>query len=198
MPSPTDDLRDLLLRLLRSGASNPVLDQLLDDYVRYHLVVVLLGGAFVLGLLAAAWRARRWWRLTWLVLSACTAVLVIANLSNVLHPRRGFAGVVDGLGTPVAGSRLAELRPALADWLRRGTTARPAVVRAAIDHRLGWQRPKAVISALALVVVAAIGVRAPRRSIAVASVGVCVVLAATVIGNAQGSVAPLTLTLMFG
>ena len=33
MPSPTDDLRDLLLRLLRSGASNPVLDQLLDDYV---------------------------------------------------------------------------------------------------------------------------------------------------------------------
>lgn len=198
MPSPTDDLRDLLLRLLRSGASNPALDQLLADYVRYHLVLVLLGSACTVGLLVAAWRATPRWRLTWLVLSACTVLLVIANLGNALHPRQGFTGVVDGLRAPVAGSRLAELRPAFADWLRRGTSARPAVVRAAIEHRLGWQRPKAVVSAQALAAVAAIGVRASRRSIAVGSVGVCVVLAAMVVGNTQGSVAPLTLTLMFG
>ncbi len=198
MPSPTDDLRDLLQQLLRSAATNPALDQLLDDYRRYHVVLVVLGGLFTLGLLYAAWRARRWWRVTYVVLSLVTALLVVANLSNVLNPKHGFTGVVDALGTPVAGSRAESLRPVFLDWLRSGTGDRPAAVRAAIDHRLGWQRPKAIASALALVGMAVLVARSRRRVVTVGAFAACVVLAAMVIGNTQASLAPLTLTLMNG
>ena len=59
----TDTLRATLDDLLRSGTtSNPALNRLLDDYTRFHLVLVAVGSLFMLGfvvLTVLSWRGFR-------------------------------------------------------------------------------------------------------------------------------------------
>jgi len=144
--------------------------------------------------------------------------VVAANLSTVLNPRQGFAGSVGLLGAPAAGTHTDELYPAVTAWLQSGTTDVPAVLQSRIDDRLAWQRPKAIITSALLVVVVLLGARMwpalVRRSRvsggrvkakdvpllfgSSAAVVVCLLLMLMVMGNTQGSIAPLSLTLFFG
>lgn len=236
----TTDLTTTLTALLESGAdTNPALTALLRDYTTYHVVLVVVGGLFLVALTwlsAAMWRR---WRLsrqtgsgataferrTYLsfgVLSALVglflALVVAANVSTALDPRHGFAGAVGLLGTPKAGTSAADLQASFTTWLTSGGDDVPARVTEAIDDRLSWQRPKAIVSSVLLaggVVLSAATWRSlVRRSrarsgrrplrewgllgVGVVSVAVCFLLMLMVLGNTQGSLAPLSLTLFFG
>jgi hypothetical protein len=235
-----DTLPDALDELLRSGpTSNPALARLLADYTRYHLVLVVVGSAFLLGLVRLgliSWRrfraaprtgTGRWsfekrtcfhFAMLSAAVGLALTVIVAANVSNVVDPRHGFSGAVGLLGAPAAGTPAARLHQAFLEWLQSGSPHLPALVESTIDDRLAWQRPKAIISGVLLVGFVVLGARTWRALIAssrvrtarrglgeavrlvlgVVTVVACFVLMLMVIGNTQGSIAPIALTLFYG
>ncbi|MFC6236413.1 hypothetical protein [Longivirga aurantiaca] len=234
-----DNLRTSLSRLLTSGTdTNPALNALLADYTSYHRVLAIVGGAFLLALTTLSvmlWgrfrRSRtpgRGWsfeRRTYFGLGLVAfgaalflGLVVAANVSTVLDPRHGFGGAMGLLGTPRAGTSAAQLQDAFATWLQSGAPSVPPEVTRAIDERLAWQRPKAIITSTLLLGFVAVSAvtwrslirrshgRTGRRSLrgwgllgaGVLSVAVGLVLMLMVLGNTQGSLAPLSLTLFFG
>lgn len=234
----SDDLRALLEDLMSSpDTANPALTALIDDYAKYHVVLVVLGGIFVvaLGVLGVflwrrfararrsdgASRFERWiyacLGLVSSLLGAFMALVVAANVSNALNRRDGFAGSLGLLGTPKPGTARAGLYEAFAGWLRSADAAAPTAVQAAIDDRLSWQRPKAIVCAVLLAVFVVLCAWIWRTLIrwsrtrrltrlgdlamlgaGVLTVFACVLLMVMVIGNVQGSIAPIALTLFYG
>jgi len=105
-----------------------------------------------------------------------------------------------------------------ATWLQSGQTDTPTLVTARIDDRLAWQRPKAIICSVLLVVVLALCaqiwrtlIRGSRKrqhgwtpkDVSLVAAGLlggaaCLVLMLMVIGNTQASLAPLSMTLFYG
>ncbi len=235
-----DTLRDTLDELLRSGSdSNPALNALLRDYAKYHVVFIAVGGLFVVVfvvLAAFCWRRfrttprsgdRRWSfeRRTYLffgassvVLALMLAVIVVANISNVVDSRHGFSGAIGMVLTAPPGTRDAELHQSFTSWLQSGGTATPSLIDTRIDERLAWQRPKAIICSALLVVFVLLSARIwrtlirrsrvrqarPTRADRALLVGgsatgaLCLLLMVMVIGNTQGSFAPMSLTLFYG
>jgi len=151
-------------------------------------------------------------------LTLLIALLVAANFGNAVKPVGGFAGAAGSVGTSAAGTRGAELQQEFTRWLRSRGVQRPAAIDATIDDRLAWQRPKAIICwvllVLAVVLAAWVWRALIRRSRArcgawagddaalfgagIALGPITLVLMAMVIGNSQASLAPLSMTLFFG
>jgi hypothetical protein len=242
LPTTADDgasLRSLLTSALRaSSGANPALDALIRDYTVFHAVLALIGGVFLLAVVAlsvASWtrfaRARRqasataFERRTYAGFAALTlavglflALVVAANVSTVVSPRNGFADSLGLLGNPHAGSRTAQLQDSVAAWVRSGRAEVPSLVEERVGDRLAWQRPKAVVCTVLLVVFVVLSAgmwrnlvrraRAPGGGVGRARAGLLVggslsvaaslLLMLMVMGNAQGSVAPLSLTLFLG
>jgi len=236
----SDGLQATLHRLMQSGAdTNPALNTLLDDYMRYHVVFLVAGGLFVLALAAfgvACWKrfrttpgsGRRLWSfekatyfcfgVSSVAVGLLLALVVVANLSNVLDPRHGFAGAIGLLGTPRVGSPKYELHQAFDTWLQSGSSQMPAVVQNRIDDRVSWQQPKSIICSVLLLGFVLLSARIWRRLIegsrtrgapwtvkrvallaaGAASVTMCFLLMLMVLGNTQGSLAPVSLTLFYG
>lgn len=217
-----DRLQTTLDDLLRSGTeSNPALNALLADYVRYHAAFIVVAGLFLLGFVALtvfAWRgfrtaeratAQRRTYLGFIIVSVLVglmlALLIAANLSSVLDPRQGFAGAIGLLNAPRP--QTVDLQQAFNSWLQSGATEVPAIVQAAIDERLAWQAPKAIICTVLLAAFVALCffcwrafLRKPRAVPLLAGLVtafVCLILMLMVIGNTQGAVAPLALTLFY-
>lgn len=231
-------LRTTLDDLLASGSEpGPALQALIDSYTTYHVVFVAVGGLFTLAfavLAVVSWRRlrrvrrsdRRWTfeRFTYLCFAISSAaltlmmgLLVAANLSNTVDPQRGFEGAVGMIG-PQTGPRSADLQQSFTTWLRSGTAEVPAGVRGAIDDRLAWQRPKAIICSVLLVGLVLLSAAVWRsivrraqtrhgdwrpRDVASLAVGValgpvCLLLMVMVIGNTQAAIAPLSMTLFYG
>lgn len=236
----TSTLHDTLEELLLSGSeANPALNALLDDYAKFHVAFIAVAGCFLLAFAVLAtfcWRrfrrarasATRTWsfeRVTYLFFAASSvifglmmALLVAANASNVADPRHGFSGGLGMLGTPRAGTRAAELHQSFATWLQSGQIDTPTLVSARIDDRLAWQRPKAIICSVLLVMVLLLSARVWRalirksrvrqggwtpKDVTLFAAGllagpVCLVLMLMVVGNTQASLAPLSMTLFYG
>ncbi len=230
----SNDLAETLRQQLMPSASpSPALEALLADYSRYHVVIAVLGSVFLLAVLGLTFACgRRAIRGPWTLeratalavggiaalVSAFLALLVAANISTVLSPVDGFTGALDLVGSPRPASSAGQLHQAFAAWLQSDSEAVPPLVRASIDDRLEWQRPKAVVCAVLLVgfvlLTAALWRAIVRRSrrdgpqSAVATAGIllagaftsatCLLLMLMVLGNTQGSIAPLSLTLFFG
>jgi uncharacterized membrane protein YidH (DUF202 family) len=202
-------------------------------------VLVVVGGLFLVAVTALAavlWRRFRraraaappaprferrtyfWSALLLTGVAAFLALVVAANVSNVLDPRHGFGGALGLIGSPKAGTSASELHAAYAAWLTSGTDDVPARVNEAIDDRLAWQRPKAIITSVLLVCFVALAAmtwrslvrrsrartgRRPLGEWALLGLGLlsgaaCLLLMLMVIGNTQGSIAPLSLTLFYG
>ena len=119
---------------------NPAYERLLQDYVDYHLALVVVGGFFTLALLAfgvSSWvrfrRAPRGVeRRTHLVFAVAgstvgllLAVVVAANLSNVLNPRQGLAGAIGTPGDlkPAASARTHRIADRMGAFRQRGGAA---------------------------------------------------------------------------
>jgi len=202
--------------------ANPALATILADYQRYHLVLVIVGTVLLLavvGLVITCVRRLRaarhsssgsTRRQTWtyrafiagaIAVGLFLALVVAANLSTVLDPARGFAGV--------------EIhRQAFTDWISSGMPTIPDEVQRRVDARLSWQRPKAIIVTLLLIVVVTASAWIWRRWInrtfasrlsnaallvsGVGTVVIALVLMLMVMGNVQAAIAPVAMTLAFG
>lgn len=233
-------LQGLLRSLLESGSeSNPALNALISDYARYHLVLVLVGGMFLVALIllsALLWRrfrraprtvARRWtfekrvyfvFGLLSVLVGLAMTLIVAANVSTAVHPREGFAGSISLLGAPQPGTPSADVQASVYAWLESGSPDMPAALQAQVDERLSWQRPKAIVCSVLLVVFVLLSVliwrglirrsRAPGTGWDLTAVGLFVLGVITVLaslllmlmvmGNTQGSLAPISLTLFLG
>jgi hypothetical protein len=234
----TDNLATTLTKLMESGTtSNPALNRLLDDYRSYHIVVVGIGVVF---LLIAVLSVIVFWKLfrrshqgkgrSWtvarktyvsfglfsVVVAVGLSLTVAANLSTVARPHQGFTGTLAMLGTPPLGTHRGDLHRAFTAWLQSGTDRMPTDVRRAIDDRLAWQLPKALICSALLALVIGLSIRIWRRRInrsssaahangglalrlaGYGSVSTGLLLMLMVIGNSAASVAPLALTMTFG
>ena len=174
-----ETLKEAQRSLLRSGTTgNPALEGLLEDYRRYHAVLATVGGILLLGLITLSvvmWRmlvtaprpaGRRWTferrtYLTFGILSGVVglgmALIVAANVSTVLSPRQGFAGSIGMIRPAAPGSAREALVGSVATWLSSGSPETPPLLQQAIDDRLAWQRPKAVVCIVLLLAVVALG-----------------------------------------
>jgi fructose-specific phosphotransferase system IIC component len=172
-----EDLRSRLTKLVESdGSSNDAFTALLGDYTRYHVALAVVGGTFLLVLLALCyffWRrfrraprpaeARRWTfeRTTYFAFGVVTALvalflvaIVAANVSTSLNPRQGFAGSLSMLDTMGGDSATQGRYDAFDAWIASSSPAVPSQVHALVEQRLAWQQPKAAITAVLLVIVA--------------------------------------------
>ena len=198
--------------------TSPAYDRLLAADRDFHVVFLVVGGLFTLLLLLFAgfsWvrfpRAgrRTFERRTYfsfgavsLILGLLMAVTFWANVTSVVNPRQTLAG------TPFS--------PLGETWLRSGSAEISPMLRQAIDDRLAWQRPKAIICAVLLVAFVTLSVylwrallrrsaageplrkRRPMLGAGVLSAVACLPLMLMVIGNAEGAIAPLFLTVLYG
>ena len=205
-----------------SRTANEALEVILADYQRYHAVLVVLAGIFLAAavvLVVVCWRAlraarrspggasrrQRWtygsFAATGVLVSLFLLLIIAANLSNVIDPQAGFAGVDQSRG-------------AIAAWLASGSPTVPTEVQDAISARLAWQRPKAVIVMVLLVAAATASVIIWRRfverrsssrsgslllfSSGVVTAGFSLLLMLMVMGNVQAIMVPMPLTLAYG
>lgn len=235
----TDDLQSTLSRLIQSGSSsNPAYTALLHDYTVYHAVLVIEGGmvALLLTLLSVFfWRQlkraqnaeKHIWTfeckayLGFALLSTLVTlgmlVIVVANISNVIHPQAGFAQSIPDLGKPQVGTHKAALHQAVATWVQSGSTSMPSLLEDGVHHRLAWQRPKAIICSLLFMALAGFTMHLWRRLIFLRAseaawsleekaliiagglaVPITLLLMLMALANTQASFAPITLTLLFG
>jgi uncharacterized membrane protein YidH (DUF202 family) len=200
--------------------SSPAYDRILTDDRNYHIVFLVVGGLFTLLLLLSSlfsWmrfkRARRrtFERRTYLsfgvaglTLELFMAVALWANVTSVVNPRKTLSG------TPFS--------PVGEAWLQSGRAQISPPLQHAIDERLAWQRPKAVICIVLLVAFVMLTVFLWRRLIrqsrtgesvrklgrrlmlcaGVLSAASCLLLMLMVIGNTESAIAPLTLTVIYG
>jgi cytochrome bd-type quinol oxidase subunit 2 len=132
------------------------------------------------------------------------AVALWANVTSVVNPRETLSG------TPFS--------PVGEAWLQSGSARISPPLQHAIDERLAWQRPKAVICIVLLVAFVTLTVFLWRRLIrqsrtgesvrklsrrlmlcaGVLSAAACLLLMLMVIGNTESAIAPLTLTVIYG
>ena len=196
--------------------TSPAYDRVLTDDRNYHIVFLVVGGLFTVFLLLLcvfSWmrfkRARRrtFERRTYLsfgvVSLALTLFMVVAcwaNVTSVVNPRQTLSGTT--------------FSPVGEAWLQSGSAQISPLLQHAIDERLAWQRPKAVICSVLLVAFVALtvfvwrrlirrsttGVPVPRLTLGagVLSAACCLLLMLMVIGNTEGALAPLTLTVIYG
>lgn len=236
----SNNLQKVLSKLLQSGSqSNPAMNTLLNDYTMYHMVLVVVGGFFaLLFLLLSLFLWKQWKRTpqatkhtwtfakkTYFALGAVSigvglllALIVVVNATTVLNPLPGFSSLVDSLGTPKPNTQMDKLYQAFNTWLQSGSTHIPSFIQSKVDERLAWQRPKAIVSGLLLVVFGALSTGLWRallkksqarestwglkeRALLVfgaVTTTFSLLLVVIVVANMQGAIAPLTLTLAFG
>ncbi|XSG75007.1 hypothetical protein ACP8Y2_22825 [Herpetosiphon llansteffanensis] len=143
-------------------------------------------------------------------------LIVAANLSNVINAQAGFAKTIPDLRSS-AGTPKAALYQAVESWAETGSAATPAILQHQIDNRLAWQGPKALVASMLLLIFAFATtklwqklIRASRSNqgrwklqgqaqlalgiLAVPTTGLLMLMA---LANTQGSLAPITLTLLF-
>lgn len=234
-----DNLQNTLYHLAQSGSfSNPAYHTLLHDYTAYHVVLFIEGSIFTLILMALSvyfWQQFRriqkptihsWtfekkaWFSFGLVSTVVTLfmlLIVAANLSNILNPQEGFIHSIPDLGTPQEGTQKAVLYQAVDIWARSGSVQLPPILQNEVDKRLSWQRPKAIICSILLVLVAIFATNIWRKLIKVSrtsealwslknkaliTIGVLaapatLLLMLMALANTQASFAPIMLTLLF-
>jgi uncharacterized membrane protein YidH (DUF202 family) len=200
--------------------TSPAYDRLLIDDRNYHIVFLVVGGLFTLFLLlfsVFSWvrfrqaRRRTFERRSYfsfgtvcLILGLAMTVVYWANVTSVVNPRQTLSGTTF--------SRIGQT------WLRSGRAQISPLLQHAIDERLAWQRPKAIICSILLVAFVTLTVFLWRTLIrqsrtgepfrtfsrrlmlgaGVLSAASCLLLMLMVIGNTEGAFAPLSLTVLYG
>jgi hypothetical protein len=238
-PNPHRDLHSTLSALLRPhAAANPAADRLVADYATYHATLAILAAGFllVIGILSVLlWRRFRrattgegrwsferrvyfWFAALGLLTSAFLVLVLVANVSNARNPRAGLAGSLSMLQTRTVGSPAHSRYQAYESWLESKTSAVPPPVQQVVDARLSWQRPKAIVSTVALLGMIIVTLRTWRtlirqsrrdrwawhsREVVHLAAGVgsafsCLLLMVMVMGNTQAAIAPLSMSMFFG
>ncbi|MBE9009980.1 hypothetical protein IQ250_07150 [Pseudanabaenaceae cyanobacterium LEGE 13415] len=234
----SNPLQDTLYSLVKSGShSNFAYNTLLYDYITYHAALVIEGGIFALLLIVLGvyfWRRFKRMRkaetcnwtfekkayfcfgLVSTIVALFMLLIVAVNLSTVLNPQEGFVQVIQDLGTPQAGTQKAAHYQAVNTWVQSGSAHMPPVLQNEVRDRLSWQRPKAIVCSILLVVFAVSTTRLWPELIhsrsskslwslkekallttGVIAVPMTLLLMIMALANTQASIAPITLTLLF-
>ncbi|GIM91931.1 hypothetical protein [Paractinoplanes toevensis] len=195
--------------------ANAAYDRVLADDRNYHIVFLVVGGLFTLLLLLLcvfSWKRfkraprRTFERRTYLSFGTASLFLLLfmavalwANVTSVANPRKTLSGTT--------------FSPLGEAWIRAGSAQISPQLQLAIDDRLAWQRPKAVICAVLLVAFVTLTGYLWRTLIRRSTTGrpvrlmLCagvlsavasLLLMLMVIGNTEGALAPLTLTVIYG
>jgi uncharacterized membrane protein YsdA (DUF1294 family) len=173
-----DNLQATLTHMIQSGSwSNPALNTIFNDYIKYHVVAVVTDSFFVVIFLLLSiffwthWRKtprtdkRKWTfeKKTYFsfgivsgVVGLLIAFVIAANVSVLIDPRTGFSLLVDELGTPGAGTPKGNLYQAFNTWLKSGSTAMPSLVQSKIDEHIASHTIIAIVSSILLVVCVAL------------------------------------------
>lgn len=188
-----NNLQDTLYGLIQSGSfSSPALNVLLNDYIRYHAVLFIEGGIFMLFLMGLSihfWKqffrmqkihsqAGAFEKRTYLCFglvgtgaSIFMLFIVMANLSNVVNPRAGFFQSIPDLGTPQAGTQKAALYEAVNDWVQSDSPDMPVILHMEVQKRLSWQQPKAIFCSILLVMAVVFTARIWKTLIVISRAG---------------------------
>ena len=173
-----DNLPATLNKMMQSGSwSNPAMNALIIDYIKYHIVLVVAGSILVVifALLSivfwARWKRasktdqRKWtfekktyfsFTVVCAVVGLLVAFIAVVNATTVADPRQGFALLVDSLGTPKAGTPMAKLDQAFNTWIQSGSTSIPPLVQRKIAERVAFHTTKSLVSGIFLVVFVAL------------------------------------------
>jgi hypothetical protein len=176
-----DNLQATLNKQLQSGSrSNPAMNALINDYAKYHVVLVVAGGLLVVSFVLlsiffwAQWRRvpktdRRNWtfeKKTYFSLGALSAamglliaLIVAANATNVVDSRHGFSLLVDSLGTPKAGTQMDRLHQAFNAWIQSGSPSIPSIVQRKAHERIAFHTTRAAVGGILLVVFVVLSTR---------------------------------------
>jgi hypothetical protein len=229
-----DELHHTLSEQLQSGwQSNPAMKTLINDYANYHAVLVAAGGCLVLIFVLLS--IFFWIRLkrtplavkhTWafekkvycsfgllsLLVGLFLALIVAVNATNVFDPLHGFSLLVGSLATP----NTSVVGHVLNEWIKSGNGNIPPLIEQKIHERIAWQRPKAMVCGMLLVVFVALSallwntlLKKTRASeskwrlkeitcfvAGIASVTLSFLMAVMVVANMQGAIAPITITVL--
>lgn len=233
----SDNLQNMLYSLMQSGSrSNPAYNTLLHDYIKFHAVLVIEGGIFALLLIVLSmyfWQqfkrtrkaeTRNWtfekkayfcFGLVSTIVALFMLLIVAVNLSTTLNPQEGFAQIISDLGTPQAGTQKAVRYQSVNIWVQSGSAHMSPVLQNEVRDRLSWQRPKAIVCSILLVVFAIFTARLWQKLInsrasksmwrlkekalitmGVIAVPVTLLLMIMALANTQASFAPIALTLL--
>ncbi len=178
--------------------SNPAMTTLINDYARYHAILVVIGGLIVCGfavLSARLWNQFRRSRRTALpdtkpslpkvshtkaperklYLAAAVASTTVGLLfalivfANLSNARNPVPGFVMATTHPTPNSFAVD--SAVNEWILSGSSDVPAAIEEKVRERLAWQRPKAAISGLLFVVFALASVKTWRSLLQQAQTG---------------------------
>jgi hypothetical protein len=229
-----DELHNTLRAHLASDwQANPAMKTLINDYATYHLALVLAGGFLVLLLALSSvvfWlrfkKIPKTGRCKWpfekkayfsfgllsSIFGLLFALIVAANATNAFNPVPGFSLLA---GSSSTSSNSAAGR-ALNEWIQSGNGNVPPVLEQKVQERIAWQKPKAIICGILLVVSAVLSLRlwnalieATRASetkwrrneytlfvAGIATVAFSLLMTVMVVANMQAAIAPITITLL--
>jgi hypothetical protein len=176
-----NNLQSTLNKLIQSGSrSNPAMNTLINDYTRYHVVLVVVGAFLVLTFILLSiffwaqfkrtsktdkhkWTFEKMVYASFGALSAVVglliALIVAANATNVLNPQHGFSLLVDSLGTPQASTPMDKLYQEFNTWVQSGSANIPSLIQSKIHERLAFHTTKAIVCGVLLVVFIAFSTR---------------------------------------
>lgn len=207
-----DELTDTIQQHSSGWRSNPAMKALIDDYTRSHWLLVIIGGACTVALLAlglAQWRRFRqsprtrgvvsWERRLFCTLGAtltcaglAMGLIVAANVSTATDPMPGFL-MASAHPTP---NSLA-VDEAVIEWVNSGSSTVPSVVDSQVHDRLAWQLPTAIICGLLLIVFTALAVRLSRSIVRQFRAGLAAPTRARFAGQLAATCAALLMMVMF-
>ncbi|MBA3825445.1 MAG: hypothetical protein H0X24_16295 [Ktedonobacterales bacterium] len=235
-----DNLQATLTKLIQSGSwSNPALHTIFTDYVKYHVVAVIADSFFVAIVILlnmffwTHWKktpqtdTRKWtfekrtyfaFRIMSGVVGLLITFVVVVNVITLIHPRPGFSLLVDELGTPKAGTPMAQLYQSFNTWLQSGSTTMPSLVQSKLDERIAFNTIIVIVSSIVLVVCVALSTliwrtllkrsrvreakwRLQERALlvsGVATVAFSLLMLGVFEKYLQGALYPITWTLAFG
>lgn len=174
-----NELRNTLNELIKSGSqTNSVMNKIINDYARYHTIIVILCGSLVLifALLSiifwtrfkripkigkSKWKFEKKVYLSFGILSSSFALLllliVVANVTNALNPRHGFSlAVVPSVSKGEI--QTDELHHEFSQWVKTGNTNIPPIIKNQINEVAKFHTTKAIYSGILLVIFVAVSI----------------------------------------
>lgn len=147
-------------------------------------------------------------------LGSLLALVVIGNLGNAVKPRSGLLNSLPMLEDRFNRNNSRIHQISFFDWLKSGDSHIPKEIARIVNERLAWQRPKAILCFFLLVLVIFLSKHIWRsliqnsqslsrlRVVTQFSGGIATTLFAALflvmfIGNTQGAIAPISLSLFF-
>lgn len=234
MAANLNNLQLTLTEHLKSDwQSNPAVKTLVDDYAKYHAVLALAGSVTLLILLALTtifwirfkkqsrteqrkWPFEKkvyfWFGLVLTLFTMFFVLIVVANISTARKPIPGFTLLANSVSTPDDSTE----GHALSAWIQSGESTMPAVLDQKVQDRISWQRPKAIICGMLLIVTIFINgyiwrylIRysnkegkkwQPKERLLLAAgsitFGLSLLLLVMALANMQGSIAPIAMSLL--